>query len=80
MFGVAEALSGKWIYVSVVIREDHGWLEEPLGDALTATRMKAVLADASELLIRGDTHVFGNGGGGQEVVYLQDVQLLARSR
>lgn len=61
-----------------MIREDHGWVDEPLGKALTSVEMKAVLANANECLIRGDTHVFGRGGGGQEVVYLQDIQLLAK--
>lgn len=79
IFDVAVAAPGEWTRVSVVLREDHGWLSEPLGGAVTATDMKAVLRDASELLIRGDMRVFGKGGGGQEVVYLQDVLLLANA-
>lgn len=46
---------------------------------MTAAEMKKLLADAGELLIRGDIRVFGQGGGGQEVVYLQDVRLFARA-
>lgn len=76
---MAEAERGEWTYVSVVLREDHGWLSEPLGGVVTATEMKAILADAGELLIRGDIRVFGKQGGGLEVVYLQDVQLLAKA-
>lgn len=62
----------------MILREDHGWLWEPLGGSLTAGDMRAVLADAGELSIRGDIRVFGKGGSGQEVVYLQDVKLLAK--
>lgn len=77
LFGLAESAPGEWTHVSVVLREDHGWRDEPLGNAFTAAAMQALLADASELLIRGDMRVFGKEGGGTEVVYLQDVQLLA---
>lgn len=76
---MAEAPPREWTYVSVVLREDHGWLSEPLGGDVTTSEMIALLADASELLIRGDIRVFGQGGGGQEVVYLQDVQLFAKA-
>lgn len=77
IFDEAGASPGRWTHVSAVLREDHGWVAEPMGEAVTATMMKAFLADASELLIRGDIRVFGQGGGGQEVVYMQDVKLLA---
>lgn len=63
----------------MVLREDHGWLSEPLGGSLSTADMKAILADAGKILIRGDLRVYGKSGGGQEVVYLQDVQLLARA-
>lgn len=79
IFGVTEALPGEWTFVSVVLREDHGWQSEPLGGGVTAADMREILADASELLIRGDIRVFGKGGSGQEVVYLQDVMLLAKA-
>ena len=61
IFGVTEALPGEWTFVSVVLREDHGWQSEPLGGGVTAAEMKEILADASELLIRGDIRVFGQG-------------------
>lgn len=76
---MTEALPGEWTFVSVVLREDHGWQSEPLGGGVTAADMREILADASELLIRGDIRVFGKGGSGQEVVYLQDVMLLAKA-
>ena len=65
IFGVNEALPGEWTFVSVVLREDHGWLSEPLGGGVTAAEMKEVLSDASVLHIRGDIRVFGRGGGGR---------------
>lgn len=65
--------------MSVVLREDHGWLHEPLGQDVAMVEMKDILENASDLLIRGDLRVFGRSGGGQEVVYLQDVRLLARA-
>lgn len=64
--------------MSVVLREDHGWLHEPLGAGVTTAEMKDILENASEMLIRGDLRVYGRGGGGQEVVYLQDVRLMAK--
>lgn len=64
--------------MSVVLREDHGWRSEPLGRAVNATNMQRILKDASEILIRGDIRVYGQEGGGQEVVYLQDVRLLTK--
>lgn len=73
------AAPGEWTHVSVVLREDHGWLVEPLGNDVHMDEMKDILANASELLIRGDIRVFGRSGGGQEVVYLQDVKLLAKA-
>lgn len=79
IFDVAEAVPGQWTHVSVVLREDHGWLHEPLGEDVTMAEMKEILANASDMLIRGDLRVFGRGGGGQEVVYLQDVRLLAKA-
>lgn len=79
IFDVAEAAPGQWTYVSVVLREDHGWLHEPLGTNVAMAEMKDILANASDLLIRGDLRVFGRSGGGQEVVYLQDVRLLAKA-
>ncbi|CAM9252504.1 unnamed protein product, partial [Discosporangium mesarthrocarpum] len=77
VFDTVDAGPGDWTYVSVILREDHGWTKEPLGDIVTATVMKEVLANASELLIRGDVRVFGSTGTGQEVVYVEDVRLFA---
>lgn len=79
IFDVAEAAPGQWTHVSVVLREDHGWLHEPLGKDVTIAEMKDILDNANDLLIRGDLRVFGRSGGGQEVVYLQDVRLLAKA-
>ena len=78
IFDVARAAPGQWTHISVVLREDHGWVHEPLGQGVTTAEMKDVLENASEMLIRGDLRVYGRGGGGQEVVYLQDVRLLAK--
>lgn len=64
--------------MSVVLREDHGWLHEPFGTVVSTAEMKEILENASEMLIRGDLRVYGRGGGGQEVVYLQDVRLMAK--
>lgn len=79
VFDVAETAPGQWTHVSVVLREDHRWLHEPLGTDVTMAEMKDILEDASDLLVRGDLRVFGRSGGGQEVVYLQDVRLLAKA-
>lgn len=79
IFDVARAAPGQWTHISVVLREDHGWLHEPLGTAVSTTEMKDLLNTASDLLIRGDLRVYGRSGGGQEVVYLQDVRLLGKA-
>lgn len=79
VFDVAETAPGQWNHISVVLREDHGWLHEPLGTDVTMAEMKDILENANDLLIRGDLRVFGRSGGGQEVVYLQDVRLLAKA-
>lgn len=80
VFDVARAAPGQWTHISVVLREDHGWLHEPFGTAVSTAEMKDILNAASDMLIRGDLRVYGRGGGGQEVVYLQDVRLLAKAR
>lgn len=79
VFDVARASPGQWTHISVVLREDHGWLHEPLGTAVSTAEMKDLLGNASDMLIRGDLRVYGRSGGGQEVVYLQDVRLLAKA-
>lgn len=76
---MASAAPGQWTHVSVVLREDHGWLHEPLGTVVSTTEMKDLLDNARDVLIRGDLRVYGRSGGGQEVVYLQDVRLLAKA-
>ena len=79
IFDVARAAPGEWTYISVVLREDHGWLHEPLGTSVSTAEMKDLLNSASDLLIRGDLRVYGKSGGGLEVVYLQDVRLLGKA-
>ncbi|CAM9487931.1 unnamed protein product, partial [Hapterophycus canaliculatus] len=79
VFDVSRAEPGQWTHVSVVLREDHGWLFEPLGNGVYMDEMKHILTNASEMLIRGDIRVYGRSGGGQEVVYLQDVRLFAKA-
>lgn len=79
VFDVARAAPGQWTHISVVLREDHGWLHEPLGKTVSTAEMKDILSNAGDILIRGDLRVYGRGGGGQEVVYLQDVRLLAKA-
>ncbi|CAM9132571.1 unnamed protein product [Choristocarpus tenellus] len=80
VFEAEDGTPGDWVYLSVVLREDHGWVQEPLGEAVTSTTMREVLANSSEILIRGDIRVFGKRGTGQEVVYLQDVRLFASTQ
>ena len=69
-----------WTYVSAILREDFGWAFEPNGTMPSAAEMKAALALASAVEIRGDAYVYGAAGSGQEVVYLNDVQLYAPAR
>eukprot|EP00903_Cladosiphon_okamuranus_P005351 g5346.t2 len=79
VFDLARASPGQWTHISVVLREDHGWLHEPFGTAVSTDEMKGILGSASDMLIRGDLRVYGSGGGGMEVVYLQDVRLLSKA-
>ncbi|KAL3669555.1 hypothetical protein V7S43_004942 [Phytophthora oleae] len=70
--------ASRWMYYSVVLREDFGWIREPTGDSLTADEFIAVLTGATALWIRGDIWGYDATGPGQEVVYLNDVALYAR--
>ncbi|KAL4086333.1 hypothetical protein PRIC1_014460 [Phytophthora ramorum] len=70
--------ASRWTYYSVVLREDFGWITEPDGASITAAAFKAVLGGATRLWIRGDIWGYDPTGAGQEVVYLNDVVLLAR--
>ena len=78
VFGAPDA--DGWTYVSAILREDFGWAFEPNGTMPSAAEMKAALALASAVEIRGDAYVYGAAGSGQEVVYLNDVQLYAPAR
>ena len=63
-------------YMSAVLSaSSSSWLVEPLGTVATAQDMRDVLADSPELLLRGDTHVYGDEGYGKEVVYLKEVSI-----
>ncbi|KAF4032624.1 Concanavalin A-like lectin/glucanases superfamily [Phytophthora infestans] len=70
--------ASRWTYYSVVLREDFGWIAEPDGGALTAAEFGAVLDGATALWIRGDIWGYDSSGPGQEVVYLNDVELYGR--
>jgi len=66
-----------WSSYSVVLREDHGWIMEPAGTALTTLEMKEVLRDVSSMLIRGDQWVYDVQGYGQEVMYINDISIFS---
>merc|ERR1711871_1910435 len=68
----------EWKYFSVVLREDHGWLNEPSREATTFDDFLEVLRDASEFLVRGDNYVYSNEGYGQEVSYLNDFSVYSQ--
>ena len=78
VFGAPDA--DGWTYVSAILREDFGWAFEPNGTMPSAAELEAALALASAVEIRGDAYVYGAAGSGQEVVYLNDVQLYAPAR
>lgn len=71
-----------WTAYVVVLREDFGWTREADGAPVSTREMIRVMANVTELLVRGDTNVCGGGGGdeeedgdGREVVYLQNVTM-----
>ena len=64
--------------MSALLKASTGmWLVEPLGTMATTQDLRDVLSDSPELLLRGDTHVYGDDGFGMEVVYLKEVQVWA---
>ena len=70
--------SGGYTYMSALLKASTGmWLVEPLGTMATTQDLRDVLSDSPELLLRGDTHVYGDDGFGMEVVYLKEVQVWA---
>ena len=73
-----EAPKGDWVFYSVVLRPDHGFVNEPGGELTDEARMKGILGDLDRLLIRGDDYVYGAEGIGMEVVVLNDVVLYAK--
>lgn len=64
-----------WRPFSVVFREDHGWVREPDGTSITGAEFRAILANATSLLIRGDHYYYSKSGYGQETTYLNDIRL-----
>jgi hypothetical protein len=64
---------------SAVLREDYGWVTEPANEPVTGLVMKAVMANVTAVLIRGDGWVYDASGPGQEITYLNNVQLLAKA-
>jgi hypothetical protein len=66
-----------WVQYSVPLREDFGWLREPLGAAATADDMLSVLGELTGMYVRGDAYQMGSNGDGTEVMYIQDVRLIA---
>lgn len=69
-----------WTYYSAILREDFGWISEPSGAAVSAQTFQAVLVTAKALWIRGDLWGYSASSGqqGQEVVYLNDITLVAK--
>ena len=72
-FGVPRA--DGWTAYSVILREDHGWITEPLSAPLSFSELYAVMANVTAILIRGDAWVCGGEFTGEEAVYLNDVRL-----
>ena len=68
-----------WKGYSVVLREDFGWILEPLGTPATFEQLSNVLHNASELLIRGDAWKYSRSGYGQEAIYINNVTLIERN-
>jgi hypothetical protein len=64
---------------SAVLREDFGWVTEPSNELVTNLVMKAVLKNVTAVLFRGDDWVYDASGPGQEITYLNNVQLLAKA-
>ena len=69
---------GDWVYYSVVLREDHGWVNEPGGDLCNREKLEGILEGLDKLLIRGDEFVYGEAGMGMEVVSINEVKLFAK--
>jgi len=67
--------SSSTAYMSIILREDFSWVLEPLGTELSSQEMQSILRNASALFIRGDNWVYGQGGYGQEIVYINDITL-----
>jgi len=66
-----------WSSYSVILREDHGWIMEPKGGAITTLEMKEVLRNVTSLLVRGDQWVYDTSGYGQEVTYINDITVFS---
>ena len=77
--GFQAPTSTNWKGYSVVMREDFGWILEPLGTPASFEELNAVLGNASQLLIRGDAWQYSRSGYGQEAVYLNNVTLIERN-
>jgi len=77
--GFKAPTSSNWKGYSVVLREDFGWIVEPLGIPATFQDLNGVLENASQLLIRGDAWRYSRTGYGQEAVYLNNVTLIERN-
>jgi len=77
--GFKAPTSSNWKGYSVVLREDFGWVVEPLGIPATFQDLNGVLENASQLLIRGDAWQYSRTGYGQEAVYLNNVTLIERN-
>jgi hypothetical protein len=67
-----------WTGYSVILREDFGWVKEPLGTPATFSELNSALNNASKLLIRGDAWQYSRIGYGQEAVYLNNVTVIER--
>ena len=64
-----------WKAFSVIFREDYGWLVEPTGKPATMSILRFVLANVSDIQIRGDHYIYSKDGYGQETTYINDIKL-----
>ena len=68
--------SSGWTGYSVVLREDYGWVKEPENIPTSFKELYSVLANVTELRIRGDAWSYSRAGYGQEAMYINNVTLL----